>query len=136
MWIYGLRNSIWLYSQSLFPYMMFLTMPGIPTIPLFMPPGGLSAAPYGTIMGRPAFPIEAASLAGTEGDIMFCDFSQYVAIDKGNPKSAYSPHVRFLYDEGTWRMVYRFDGQPIWAQPLTCQDGSTTVSPFITLESR
>lgn len=136
MWSGGIRNSIWLYNQSIIPQLMFLTMPGIPTIPLYMPPTGLAGAPYGTLLGRPTYPIEAASVLGTEGDLMYCDFSQYAAIDKGNPKWDFSPHVRFIYDEGTWRMVYRFDGQPIWAQTLTCADGTTTVSPFITLETR
>jgi HK97 family phage major capsid protein len=132
----GIKNSVWLISQSVLPYLFFLTMPGIPTIPLYMPPGGLANAPYSTLLGRPIFQIENCSAVGTVGDIIFADFSQYALIDKGGPKTAWSPHVRFIYDEGTYRMVYRTDGQSIWAAPLTPKDDSGTVSPFIVLESR
>jgi HK97 family phage major capsid protein len=42
---------------------------------VYMPPGGLSGAKYGTINGRPCIPIEYASGAGDVGDIFFADWS-------------------------------------------------------------
>lgn len=132
----GIKNAIWLISNSILPQLMFLTMPGIPTIPLYMPPTGLAAAPYGTLLGRPVFAIENCSKLGDQGDIIFSDFSQYVMIDKGEPQKATSIHVKFIYDEVAFRIVYRCDGQPTWAAALTPKDNSSTISPFITLDER
>jgi HK97 family phage major capsid protein len=136
MWPRGMSNAIWLISQSILPQLMFMTMPGLPTIPLYMPPGGLSVAPYGTLMGRPVFAIENCSKLGDKGDIIFADLSQYLLIDKGGPQTASSIHVKFVSDETAFRIVYRTDGQPVWVEALTPKDNSSTVSPFITLDER
>lgn len=132
----GLQNAVWLRSQSILPQLMFLTMPGIPNFPLYMPAGGLSAAPYETMMGRPIFSIENCSAIGDLGDLIFCDLSQYLLVDKGGPQVASSIHVKFVNDETAFRIVYRCDGQPVWASALTPKDNSNTVSPFVTLAAR
>ena len=132
----GLQNAVWLRSQSILPQLMFMTMPGIPNYPLWMPAGGLSAAPYETLIGKPMFAIENCSALGDLGDLIFADFSQYLLIDKGGVQTASSIHVKFVNDETAFRIVYRCDGQPIWPSALTPKDNSSTVSPFITLEAR
>jgi HK97 family phage major capsid protein len=104
--------------------------------PVFMPPGGLSGAPYGTLMGRPVIPVEYCATVGTEGDIILADLSQYLMIDKGGINAASSMHVRFIYDEMAYRFIYRVDGQPIWNSALTPKNGSNTLSPFVTLATR
>lgn len=67
---------------------------------------------------------------------MLCDFSQYKAIDKGGLKSDVSMHVRFIYDEQVFRFVYRFDGQPVLASPITPYKGTSTLSHFVKLDER
>ena len=104
--------------------------------PVYIPAGGLSEKPYGTLFGRPVVPIEQCSAAGEVGDIILADIGQYLLIDKGGIKSASSIHVRFLYDENVFRFIYRVDGKPIWTKPLTPYKGSATVSPFVTLAKR
>jgi HK97 family phage major capsid protein len=79
---------------------------------VFMPPGGLSGLPYGTIKGRPVLPIEQASGAGDVGDFFFADFSRYKVIRKDGVQSADSIHVRFLNNERTFRWVARINGAP------------------------
>jgi len=82
-------------------------------------------------------PIEQCPVLGDTGDIMLCDFSKYVAIDKGGMQQDASIHVRFIYDETTFRWVFRCDGQPLWNSSLTPYKGSgNTQSPFITLQTR
>lgn len=103
---------------------------------MYVPAGGLSEKPYGTLFGRPVIPLEQCSAAGDVGDIILADISQYLLIDKGGIKAASSVHVRFLYDENVFRFIYRVDGQPIWNKPLTPFKGSATVSPFVTLAKR
>ena len=39
----------------------------------------------------------------------------------------------FLKNQMTWRVVERVDGQPWLEKPVTLQDASTQVSPFVIL---
>ena len=103
---------------------------------VYMPPGGLSASPYSTLMGRPVLPVEYCCTLGTTGDIALCDFSQYLLATKGGMQSAVSIHVRFIYDETVIRFVWRVDGQPSWAAALTPFQGTNTQSPFVVLATR
>ena len=130
-------NSVWLYNQEIEPQLFTMSLAvGTGGIPVFMPANGLSTSPYATIFGRPAIPIEQASALGDVGDIALADLSQYLLIDKGGVQAASSIHVRFLYDEMTYRFVYRVDGQPIWNKTLTPYKGSKTLSPFVALAAR
>ena len=115
------------------PYLYTLT---VGDKPVYIPAGGLSQKPYGTLFGRPVVPLEQCSAAGEVGDIILADVGQYLLIDKGGMKAASSIHVRFLYDENVFRFIYRVDGKPIWNKPLTPYKGSASVSPFVTLAKR
>lgn len=133
MWSRSRANAVWYINQELEPYLYTLK---IGDKPVYIPAGGLSEKPYGTLFGRPVVPIEQCSAAGEVGDIILADIGQYLLIDKGGIKSASSIHVRFLYDENVFRFIYRVDGKPIWTKPLTPYKGSATVSPFVTLAKR
>ncbi len=128
-------SYVWLINQDIEPqlYTMGLAV-GSGGIPVYMPAGGLSAAPYGTLFGKPVIPCEQCASLGTAGDIILADLSQYVMIDKGGMKSASSIHVNFTTDQTAFRFVYRCDGQPLWAAALTPYKGTgNTQSPFIVL---
>jgi len=133
-------NSVWLINTDVTPQLYGMSLAvGTGGGPVFMPPGGLSAAPYGTLMNRPVIEIEQCSTLGTQGDIILADLSQYLLIDKGGMEAASSIHLRFNYDETCFRFVYRVDGQPTWAAPLTpFHDAATTrpISPFVVLAVR
>lgn len=133
LWSRSRANAVWYINQELEPYLYTLK---IGDKPVYIPVGGLSEKPYGTLFGRPVVPIEQCSAAGEVGDIILADIGQYLLIDKGGIKSASSIHVRFLYDENVFRFIYRADGKPIWTKPLTPYKGSATVSPFVTLAKR
>ena len=133
LWSRSRANAVWYINQELEPYLYTLK---IGDKPVYIPAGGLSEKPYGTLFGRPVVPIEQCSAAGEVGDIILADIGQYILIDKGGVKSASSIHVRFLYDENVFRFIYRVDGKPIWTKPLTPYKGSATVSPFVTLAKR
>ena len=133
MWARSRANAVWLINQQLEAKLMFMK---IGDTPIYVPAGGLSGAPYATLLGRPVIPIEQASAIGDLGDIQLVDLSQYLLIDKGGIQGAQSMHVRFLYDELVFRFIYRADGQPIWELPMTPFKGADTLSPFVTLEAR
>jgi hypothetical protein len=42
----------------------------------------------------------------------------------------------FKEDQVFSRIIERHDGQPLWSEALTLEDGVTTVSPFVALEAR
>ena len=131
-------NAVWLINQALEPQLMLLHMEGSSggVFPVYLPPGGFSQAPYGTIFGRPVIPIEQCAAPDTAGDIILGDFSNgYIIAEKGGIDAAMSIHVRFVYDESVFRFVLRVDGQPILASALTPYKGSSsnTQSHFVTL---
>lgn len=133
LWARSRANAVWYINQELEPYLYTLKLGDKP---VYIPAGGLSEKPYGTLFGRPVIPLEQCNAAGEVGDIILADIGQYLLIDKGGVKAASSIHVRFLYDENVFRFIYRVDGKPIWNKPLAPYKGSASVSPFVTLAKR
>jgi len=133
-------NAVWLINQNIEPQLFTMSIAvGTGGVPVYMPAGGLSGLPYGTIFGRPVLPIEQAQTLGTTGDIVLADFNNgYVLAEKGGIKSDMSIHVRFIYDESVFRFVMRVDGQPVRASALTPYKGGSgsTQSHFISLATR
>lgn len=128
---------VWLVNQDTSPQLNLMTL-GIGTagVAVYLPPGGLSAAPYATLMGAPVMEVEFASTLGTNGDIVLVDLSQYVAVTKGGLNSMSSMHVYFTTDEQAFRTTFRLDGAPWWATALTPFQGTNTQSPIVTLATR
>lgn len=131
-------NYVWYYNQSIEPQLFTMSLSvGTGGFPVYMPPGGLSDAPYGRILGLPAIAIEQAAALGTVGDIVLGNFKDgYVLAEKGGIQSAMSIHVRFDYDESVFRFILRVDGQPVRASALTPYKGGNTLGHFIALATR
>ena len=137
LWSRSRGNSIWTINQDCEPQLNVLSLTvGNNSYPVLLPATGISGAPYDTMFARPVIPTEYNASIGDLGDILLGDFSQYLLIDKGSMQSAASVHVRFVYDEMTYKFTYRVDGQPVWDKPLTPYKGTNTLSPFVTLEAR
>lgn len=128
----GVNDYVWLVHQDISPQLHGLV---IGQQPIYLPPGGLSANPYGTLLGKPVIEVEYASSLGTIGDITLVSLSQYQMINKGEISAAESIHVEFLKDETVFRFTYRVDGQPFWKSPLTPFKGNNTQSPFVALST-
>lgn len=137
LWSRSRANAVWFINQDIEPQLLALEFPvGTGGVPGYLPAGGLSQSPFGTLLGRPIVPIEQASTLGTVGDIVLADLSQYIMIDKGGVQAAESMHVQFLTGQMAYRWTYRLDGQPAWKTALTPANGSATQSPFVTLATR
>lgn len=105
--------------------------------PVWLPPTGLvGSSPFGTLLGKPIEVVEYASVLGTVGDFNLFDLSQYAIGEKPGNGLTRSIHVKFLEGEEVFRQIVRVDGLPLWNSTLTLADGTTTVSPFITLATR
>lgn len=134
------RNAVWVVNDSGLETALYsIVIPGT-QIPIFLPPGQNDKAGgnsiYGTLFGRPIIPVEYLPATGTVGDIMLVDLSEYLTIDKGGIQTAESMHVRFIYDEMCFRLVYRIDGKPAWRKPVTTANGAMAKSPFVSLATR
>jgi len=88
------------------------------------------------MLSRPVVVSEQAETLGTKGDVMLCDFSQYAIGLRADLRIDLSPHLYFQTDQIAARLITRLDGAPLWNEALTLKDGSTTVSPFIVLQTR
>jgi len=128
-------KAVWFINPEIEPSLYTLK---IGDTPVYVPAGGLSAKPYGTLLGLPVIPLEQCSELGETGDIILCDLAEYLGIDKGGKgiDTASSIHVRFLYDENVFRFIFRFDGQPLWNKSLQPYKGAANISPFVALAKR
>lgn len=130
-------NAVWLINQDVEPQLFTMSLAvGTGGVPIYMPAGGLSGQPYGTLFGRPVIAIENCPTLGDVGDIIFADLNGYILAEKGGIESAMSIHVKFDYDESVFRFTMRVDGQPVRASALTPAKGSNTQSHFIALAAR
>ncbi len=136
MWSRSKRNAAWFINTDVNPQLDQLA--------LTVGTGGLEprfvtydAAGAIRIKGKPVVELEQCESLGTVGDVLLLDLSQYILLTKGGLQSAQSLHVRFLYNERTFRWVYPIIGKPKWVAPLTPYKGTgNTQSPFISLATR
>lgn len=141
MWsrLYGplRQKAYWLINQDVEPQLQIMTMPSTtPGYPAYLPPGGFSNAPYSTIFGRPALPMEACQTVGTEGDIILCVPSQYLTVMQSEGmRTDASVHLYFDSDQTAFRFVLRLGGQSYWPAAVARAHGSNTLSPIVTLNS-
>lgn len=133
------QNAVWLLNPDVEAQLMQMQFPGTGTaVPAYLPPGGLSASPYGTLLGRPVIPNEANPALGDVGDIILGDLSSYLTVVKGGGvRQDVSIHLYFDYDITAFRFVFRVGGQPWWNSPITAaQLGAATRGFFVTLATR
>lgn len=130
----SLRTSVWLIHPDAQPQLFLLNNANQN---IYMPPGGLSGAPYGTLFGRPVIPHQVCETVGDVGDIMFVDLAQYLAVRKaGGIRMQTSMHLWFDQDLMAFKATLRLAGQPWWSQTLAQRDGSNAQSPYVTLAAR
>lgn len=128
------KNSVWVAHVTTVPQLLQLTIPvglGGVTYPALSESIGVFK-----LLTRPVIFSEKTEPLGDKGDLMLCDFSQYVVGLRQGMRFDLSPHVYFTTDELLARLIERHDGMPTWNEALTLEDGSTTVSPFVVLAER
>jgi HK97 family phage major capsid protein len=130
-------NAVWLINQDVEPQLDLMTIGTAGAkLAAYLPPGGLSDSPYATLRGRPVIPVEFCNTAGTEGDIILADLSQYLTGTRNGIQSLASAHVFFDTNELAYRFTLRMDGRPWWKTSLTPYKGTNKQSCFVTLETR
>jgi len=139
--IFDLSRAIWVINPSCLPQLASMSLNvGTGGSPVWLPANGISGRPYDTLMGKPIVWSKHASTLGTVGDIILCDWSQYLIGQKaGGAGVQYdtSIHLKFDYDQTCFRFVFRIDGQPWWPTYYTPPQATTlTQSPFVVLATR
>jgi HK97 family phage major capsid protein len=124
-------RGVWFYTQSALRELMEISGPAGNASYVFMP-SAREGVP-GTIFGYPAIRTEKCPRLGTAGDFILGDWRYYLIGDRQATTVESTQFDRWNYDETSWRAVHRVDGQPWLSQPLTYQDGTTQVSPFVIL---
>lgn len=115
------RNARWIANPDIEQQLMGMSFPGTGTaVPVYLPPGGLSGAPYATLLGRPITVTEASPALGDAGDLILGDMSTYLSVVKsGGIRQDVSIHVWFDYDITAFRFVLRVGGQPWWNSEIS-----------------
>ena len=133
-------RAVWLMNEDAeaqLPYMQFINQGSGNAIPIYLPPGGMSASPYGMLLGRPIVPSEAIPGVGDQGDILFGDWSQYHTLVKGGGvRTDVSMHLFFDYDMTAFRFVLRVGGQPKWNSPIERPNSGSPRAFFAALGAR
>jgi HK97 family phage major capsid protein len=130
-------RSAWVIHPSLIPELIIML--GSNGMPLSGSPQQqiLQLSPQGwTMLTRPLIVSEKMLPLDSRGDIMLADFSQYAIGMRREMRYQLALEKYFESDELGHKLTCRVDGQPLWNEPLTLEDGSTTVSPFVVLAAR
>jgi len=132
-------NAAWFINQEDLPQLLEMNVEiGTAGQLVYMPPGGLSGSPYGTLYGLPVIPIEHCSKLGDRGDILVSDLSEYLVIRKPGMDFASSMFTWFdTFDMG-FRWKLELNGQPLLKSAITPKHANAgfKVSPFVTLAER
>lgn len=129
-WGASRRNAVWLCNQAADAQLAALGG----STGLYNSDGTATSGGYPTLLGRPVIPVEYCPTLGTEGDLIAVDLSQITVADKS--AGVLSAHVRFIQDESAFRITLRCNAQCFWSSALTPDNGSNTLSPIVTLETR
>jgi HK97 family phage major capsid protein len=124
-------RGVWIINQSLMDEV--ITMNGPSANPSYVwQPNARDGIP-GMLLGFPVIWTEKTPVAGQVGDVMLVDWTYYLIGDRQATTIESTKFDKWAYDLTSWRAVHRVDGQPWLSTPLTLQDGSTQISPFVIL---
>jgi HK97 family phage major capsid protein len=129
-------KGLWIISQSCLSALLTMQDPDGHYIWPTLFQGGASAGLPNTLMGMPYVVSEKLPRIGTEGDVLLVDLRYYLIGDRQATTIESTQFDRWQFDQTSWRVVHRVDGQPWLSAPLTYQDGTTEVSPFVMLSTK
>lgn len=126
-------NGIWIAAQNTISTLLQLNGPAGNPSYIFMPSVRDGMPNY--LLGMPLFFSDKSPrmAAGAVGDLMLCDWSYYLIGDRQATTMASSAHEYFSYNKVVFRAEHRYDGQPWLSAPITYENGTDQVSPFVVL---
>jgi HK97 family phage major capsid protein len=129
------RNYVWLGNQAIEPQLAQLNYASTNTGAVWTyVPGGTFGSDMPKLKGKPVYYIEQCEDLGTSGDLILFDPTQIACIVKSTGiKQSVSMHLRFDYDETTFKFSFRMDARPYWEAALTRYKGASSLSPIVVL---
>jgi HK97 family phage major capsid protein len=119
-------NAVWLAHPETEPQLSGLGLP-------HWNPAG----PTPLLHGLPVLFREACAPLGAEGDLLLVDLSAYFSAMRDPAiREDLSVHCWFDYEVSAFRFTFRVGGMPFWSAPVTRFKTGTTISTFVTLETR
>ena len=119
------EQSVWIINQTVIPD--FAAFADSSYNPLVNFVDGVR----GTLLGLPILYSEHVDTADAN-DVILADLGSYLWFQRRALEIAFSEHVGFLTDKGTWRFTERNDGFPWLNSTITLADSAgTTVSAFL-----
>lgn len=127
-------NGVWVINQSVLPSLMTMmdAAGGAVGTGTYIWGSAADGVPA-RLLGMPVIFTEKVPLLGTAGDVGLYDLKYYLLGDRQATTVESTKFDYWAYDQTSWRVVHRVDGQPWLSTQLTYQDGTTTVSPFVIL---
>ena len=133
------RNGVFLYNVAVEEQLIGMQLGTDPSSPsVYLPNGTLAGSPYGTLWGKPVFPMAGAMpQLGDAGDIVFADLSYYFsAIKTGGIKKQVSIHALWDEDKTSYKFSFRVGGQCPFKTPATTEFGAYPLSGLMYLQER
>lgn len=128
-----LKNAVWIGNPDILPALEALTLG---QYPIFLPSQSVEGNSYGMLKGRPLWLSEHANAFSSAGDLNLLSMKGYRAITKaGGLQTDTSMHLYFDADATAFRFIFRLNGKPIMAQPITPPKGNTR-SHFVAMGAR
>lgn len=116
-------NAVWVASQTAIPQLLTMTIQvgmGGSVVPAVLQQNGKF-----TLLGKEMIFSEKVPALGTVGDLLLCDFSQYIIGLRKEVSLDKSIHVGWSTDTSSYRTIVRADGQGSWDKAITPKSGST-----------
>lgn len=129
-----LDGAVWIANRMTLATLMQMEGPsGNPTY-LW---GSAAAGVPTTLLGLPIRWTEKLPRLGSTGDILLANLPYYLIGDRQATTVEATQYDRWRYDETSWRVVHRADGQPWLDEPIPLIDAEgadDTISPFVVLD--
>jgi len=128
-------GAVWVFHPSVVPQLLTMSLTvGAAGSAVYVSNAALS--PPEKIFGLPVFYSEHLNVLGDAGDALLCNPKFYMLGMRKKLSIDVSIHLKFEFNQTAIRFVIRADGMPQLDDPLTLKDGSTQVSPFVSLKVR
>jgi len=126
---------VWITHPDLSEQFDFLNFPiGTGGVPVYLP--AAIAGSVDSMKSKQIIDSDMCSAAGTVGDIIYTDLSQYMMAYKGGVDKETSIHVQFLTAENCFRFIFRANGMPKRSKSLKIKNSTKERSTTITLATR
>jgi len=131
-------SVMWLYNQTDLLYWLSLLTVSV----------GTGGSTFGLIqqvtddinfrmLGIPLIDTEHCQAAGTVGDLVLADWSEYIIADnRSGPEVAQSMHLQFDTGQNAFRIIKYVAGQPRYSAKFTRQNSTNQCAPYVTLAAR